>query len=97
MVRIQRQYPHPLYRKMVRVHKKLMAHDETSLAAVGDTVAIQECRPLSKNKSFTLASVIDKAAPGTVPSTGFIRRLYPEPQLTAKKRKKMKKAKARRS
>ncbi|MEE1212890.1 MAG: 30S ribosomal protein S17 [Treponema sp.] len=50
-----------LYKKYVTRSKKYMAHDEKNDAHVGDTVRIVECRPLSKNKSWCLAEVIERA------------------------------------
>lgn len=53
---------HALYKKYIRRRKKMMAHDELNQCAVGDTVEIIECRPLSKNKFWSLKKVIEKAA-----------------------------------
>jgi len=50
-----------LYKKYVTRTKKYMAHDENSEAHVGDTVRIMECRPLSKNKCWRLADIIERA------------------------------------
>ncbi len=58
---IERRVEHPLYRKFVRKSTKLLAHDENNECNEGDTVAIEECRPLSKNKSWRLARVIERA------------------------------------
>lgn len=60
-VLIERRVEHPLYRKYVRKSTKLLAHDENNECNEGDTVAIEECRPLSKNKSWRLARVIERA------------------------------------
>lgn len=60
-VLIERRVEHPLYRKYVRKSSKLLAHDENNECNEGDTVAIEECRPLSKNKSWRLARVIERA------------------------------------
>jgi small subunit ribosomal protein S17 len=60
-VTIERRVEHPLYRKFVRKSTKLLAHDENNECNEGDTVAIEECRPLSKNKSWRLARVIERA------------------------------------
>jgi len=60
-VLIERRVEHPLYRKYVRKSTKLMAHDENNECKEGDTVAIEECRPLSKNKSWRLQRVIERA------------------------------------
>jgi small subunit ribosomal protein S17 len=60
-VLIERRVEHPLYRKYVRKSTQLMAHDENNECQEGDTVAIEECRPLSKRKSWRLQRVIEKA------------------------------------
>ena len=51
---IERRVEHPLYRKYVRKSTKLLAHDQNNECGEGDTVAIEECRPLSKRKSWRL-------------------------------------------
>ena len=50
-----------LYKKYVTRSKKYMAHDKQNDAHIGDTVRIVECRPLSKNKCWRLAEVIERA------------------------------------
>ena len=50
-----------LYKKYVTRTKKYMAHDENNDAPVGDTVRIVECRPLSKNKCWRLAEIVERA------------------------------------
>ncbi len=52
---------HAKYKKFIRKSTKVMAHDAENICGVGDTVTIQECRPLSKNKSWTLVSIDSKA------------------------------------
>lgn len=54
VVRVERRFAHPLYKKTVRRSKKYQAHDEANVAKVGDQVMIQECAPVSKNKRWTL-------------------------------------------
>jgi small subunit ribosomal protein S17 len=61
VVRVQRQYTHPLYKKTVRRHKKFMAHDELNEAHEGDTVQIMEARPMSARKRWTLHKVIERS------------------------------------
>jgi len=61
VVRVQRQYIHPLYKKTVRRHKKFMAHDELNEAHEGDTVQIMESRPMSARKRWTLHKVIERS------------------------------------
>ena len=52
---------HPLYKKVVKTTYKLKAHDEANEAKVGDTVEVMETRPLSKDKRWRPASIIEKA------------------------------------
>ena len=61
VVAIQRQVKHPIYHKFVKKTTKLMAHDESNEAGVGDTVRIMETRPLSKHKRWRLVEVVEKA------------------------------------
>ncbi|PIV68345.1 MAG: 30S ribosomal protein S17, partial [Candidatus Aenigmarchaeota archaeon CG01_land_8_20_14_3_00_37_9] len=50
-----------LYKKQLKVTKKIMAHDEKNSAKVGDKVRVVECRPLSKSKRWRLVEVIERA------------------------------------
>ena len=50
-----------IYGKRIKYSKKYAAHDEKNVASVGDTVRIQETRPLSKTKHFRLVEVVEKA------------------------------------
>ena len=61
VVLIERQVKHPKYQKFVRRSTKLHAHDENNIAKVGDTVVIQESRPLSKTKSWILKTITNKS------------------------------------
>lgn len=61
VVMIERRERHPIYGKYVKRSTKLHAHDEGNQAKTGDTVSIQECRPLSRNKSWTLVEVVEQA------------------------------------
>lgn len=61
VVKIDRFVKHPKYKKFIRKSTKVMAHDAENACEVGDTVSIQECRPLSKNKTWTLVSIDAKA------------------------------------
>ncbi len=61
-VLIERQVKHPLYKKIIRRSTKLHAHDEQNECKEGDTVIIQECRPLSKTKSWRLVEIISRAS-----------------------------------
>ena len=60
-VMVERQVKHPLYKKYIRLSTKLLAHDEDNECGQGDTVMIEECRPLSKHKSWRLLKVVEKA------------------------------------
>ncbi len=61
-VAIERQIKHPTYGKYIRRTSKVMAHDEKNECKAGDRVAISECRPISKNKSWQVVNVIERAA-----------------------------------
>ena len=56
VVSVERQVMHPVYKKFVKKSKKFSAHDENNQYKVGDRVSIEECRPISKNKSWTVIS-----------------------------------------
>jgi len=60
VVRVVRQFMHPLYKKVVRKHKKFMAHDEANDTKEGDVVEITESRPLSARKRWVLTRVIQR-------------------------------------
>jgi small subunit ribosomal protein S17 len=60
VVRVERRFPHPKFRKVVTAYKKFYAHDEKGEAKVGDRVRIQECRPLSKTKRWRLVVIVEK-------------------------------------
>ncbi len=60
-VKVERKVKHPLYGKFMRRSTKLAAHDEMNECQEGDVVAIEECRPLSKNKSWRLQKIIERA------------------------------------
>jgi small subunit ribosomal protein S17 len=61
-VAIERVIKHPVYGKYVRRTSKVMAHDENNECKTGDRVAISECRPISRHKSWRVVSVIERAA-----------------------------------
>ncbi len=61
-VSIERLVKHPTYGKYVRRTTKLLAHDENNECRAGDTVAIAECRPLSRHKAWRLVRVIERAS-----------------------------------
>lgn len=60
-VLIERTVKHPLYGKFVRRSTKLHIHDENNTCGMGDTVMIEECRPISKTKSWRLVKVVEQA------------------------------------
>lgn len=64
VVRVERTYTHPLYKKIVRRSKKYHAHDETGAAKEGDTVTIRECPPRSKTKAWEVVNVNTGASGG---------------------------------
>ena len=59
-VEVERRFKHPKYKKYIRRHSKVHAHDESGEAGVGDTVELMECRPLSKTKRWRLLRVVTK-------------------------------------
>jgi small subunit ribosomal protein S17 len=66
VVRVERRYPHRKYKKVVTGYKKFYAHDEKAEAKVGDTVRIEETRPLSKLKRWRLVAVVERSS-GVMP------------------------------
>ena len=60
VVRVERRFPHPQYRKVITAYTKFYAHDEKSQAKAGDRVRIQETRPLSKLKRWRLVEVVER-------------------------------------
>ena len=65
VVRVERRFPHPKFKKIVTEYKKFYAHDEKSDAKVGDTVRIEETRPLSKLKRWRLVEVVERGVQET--------------------------------
>ncbi|MBB2205065.1 30S ribosomal protein S17 [Gluconacetobacter takamatsuzukensis] len=60
-VLVDRRIIHPLYKKFIRRSKKYAAHDEQNECKVGDTVRIEECKPISKRKTWTV--IVRNGAP----------------------------------
>ncbi|OXS99141.1 30S ribosomal protein S17 [Notoacmeibacter marinus] len=56
VVRVERRFTHPLFKKTVRSTKKYKAHDESNACKVGDRVSIQESRPISKDKNWVVVT-----------------------------------------
>lgn len=61
IIEVVRRAPHKLYRKVVKSHRKYVAHDEKNEAKLGDKVTIVETRPLSKTKCWRLLEIISRA------------------------------------
>ena len=61
VVAIQDNVRHPLYKKIIKRTVKLKAHDERNSCNIGDTVKVMETRPLSKDKRWRVAEIIEKA------------------------------------
>jgi small subunit ribosomal protein S17 len=60
-VLVERRVQHPIYGKIIKRSTKLMAHDEENTCREGDLVTIEECRPLSKRKTWMLVNVVEQA------------------------------------
>lgn len=60
-VLVERKVKHPLYGKIIRLSKKYHAHDENNEYHPGDVVVIEECRPLSRTKTWTVTRLVEKA------------------------------------
>jgi len=60
VVLVERQFPHPLYGKVIKRSKKYLAHDPEEKYKVGDVVEIQESRPISKRKRFRVVRLVEE-------------------------------------
>jgi small subunit ribosomal protein S17 len=60
-VLVERRVKHPLYGKFIRRSTKIHAHDGENSCGNGDLVTVEQCRPLSKTKSWRLLEVVEKA------------------------------------
>ena len=60
-VSIERNIKHPVYGKYVRRTAKVLAHDAANECNTGDRVAIAECRPISKHKSWSVVNIVERA------------------------------------
>lgn len=60
-VLVERKVKHPLYGKIIRLSKKYHAHDENNEFHPGDIVTIEECRPLSRTKSWNVSLLVQRA------------------------------------
>ena len=61
VVLVEDRKKHPLYGKVMRISKKVKAHDENNSAGIGDLVLIDETRPLSATKNWRLVEILEKA------------------------------------
>lgn len=64
-VMIERKVKHPVYGKYIRRSTKLHVHDEENTCQEGDKVTIEQCRPLSKSKSWRLVDVVERSELGS--------------------------------
>jgi small subunit ribosomal protein S17 len=60
-VAVERMIKHPVYGKYIRRTSKVLAHDAANECKSGDRVAIAECKPISKNKSWAVVNVVERA------------------------------------
>ena len=60
VVRVERRFPHPQFKKIMTSYKKFYAHDEKNEAKPGDRVRIEETRPLSRLKRWKLVEIVEK-------------------------------------
>ena len=62
VVKVESRYSHPIYSKTMVKTKKYVAHDESGQCNIGDQVLVQETRPLSKRKRWTLVKILSKSS-----------------------------------
>jgi small subunit ribosomal protein S17 len=62
VVKIERVYRHPKYQRVIRMSKKLKAHDEANESHVGDRVLIEETRPISKEKRWRILKILSRVS-----------------------------------
>ncbi len=60
-IMIERKIKHPIYGKFIKRSTKIRLHDEANECNKGDTILIEECRPMSKTKSWKLVKIVEKA------------------------------------
>ena len=61
-VLIERRIKHPIYGKVIKRSTKIRVHDEANECGKGDTILIEECRPMSRTKSWRVVKIVEKAA-----------------------------------
>ena len=57
---VERLVKHPVYGKFIKRSRKVLAHDEQNQCQEGDIVSVAACRPLSKNKTWTLVEIVER-------------------------------------
>ena len=62
VVKVESRFPHPICSKTMIKTSKYLAHDEMSQCNIGDKVLVQECRPLSKKKRWSITKIISKSS-----------------------------------
>ena len=62
VVQVESRFPHPIYSKTMVKTKKYLAHDEMEQCNIGDEVLVQETRPLSKRKRWSLTKILSKSS-----------------------------------
>ena len=60
-IMVERRIKHPIYGKFIKRSSKMRVHDESNECNKGDTILIEECRPMSKTKSWKLVKIVEKA------------------------------------
>ena len=68
VVRVERRVKHPLYGKIIKLSKRYHAHDENNEISQGEVVRIEECKPISKTKSWKVLERVAEANPADVPT-----------------------------
>ena len=58
---VERKVKHPIYGKYVKRSTKVHAHDEQNECNIGDTVTVEQCRPISKSKTWRLVRIVERA------------------------------------
>ena len=61
VITVKRKVKHPIYGKYINRSSKIRLHDEANECNKGDTILIEECRPMSKTKSWKLVKIVEKA------------------------------------
>jgi small subunit ribosomal protein S17 len=84
-VLVERRYMHPIYKKYVKRTDKYAAHDENNAFRVGDFVAIEECRPVSKRKTWTVITDPTTVKRSTLGAEEFAKAEKPSSKKKAEK------------